>query len=91
MTWSKRFDVPVKLPNGGRIETLDQARRYLLELPEADHSEMVGIAAEALVMAAEGRGPMMHANVGIANVVYGPRQRPHTPRQKSAKTYRILK
>jgi hypothetical protein len=52
-------------------------RRYLLKVPESKYTEeAMGVAAEALVMAAEGRGPMMHANVGIARVAYRPKKLP---------------
>jgi hypothetical protein len=73
VSWSKRFDVPIVLPDGSKLQTLADARRHLLALPKRDHDRPdVGAAIEALLMAAEGRGPMMHANAGIARVVYGP-------------------
>ncbi len=71
--WKKRFDVPIVLPGGSKVVTLDEARRYLLALPTARHKDADVVAAiDAVLMAAEGRGPVMHANVGIARVVNGP-------------------
>jgi hypothetical protein len=75
VTWSHRFDVPIKLPNGKRIETLDDARKYLLAIPKKKWTPTVGAAIEAVIMAANGEGPMMHANKGVALVVYGPNPR----------------
>lgn len=86
MSWSKRFHVPIKLPNGSTIATLDQARRFLLALPEARHrDDDVAAAIEAVMMAAEGRGPVLHANTGIARVVYGEPQIPEPDPSKEKK------
>ncbi len=74
--WSRRFDVPVNLPNGKQIVTLSDARKYLLAIPKAKQDAAVEAAVEAVLMAAEGRGPTMHANAGVARVVYGPRPPP---------------
>jgi hypothetical protein len=72
VSWSKRFDVPIVLSNGKSLSTLADARQHLLALPKRRHEATdVSTAIEALMMAAEGRGPMMHANAGIARVVFG--------------------
>lgn len=88
--WSRRFDVPINLPNGKQIVTLDDARKYLLAIPKAKQTELVGTAVEAVLMAAEGRGPLLHANVGIGRVVYGPKP-PREPRKKAVKKFRIVR
>jgi hypothetical protein len=84
VSWSQRFDTPITLPNGGQLATLGEARAYLLRIPTADYTEAMGLAAETLLMAAENRGPMMHANKAMALVVYGapeiPEPRPSTTR-----------
>jgi hypothetical protein len=74
--WSREFDVPIVLHNGKKLLTLDDGRQHLLKIPKSKYTEAIGAAAEALVMAAEHRGPMMHANVGVARVVYGPKKIP---------------
>lgn len=85
-SWSRRFDVPIALPDGSKIATLDQARRYLLALPNHRHGdEDVKAAVEALMMAAEGRGPLMHANAGIGRVVNGPPKIPEPRPSKETK------
>jgi hypothetical protein len=90
--WSRRFDVPVILPDGKRLASLADARQYLLTIPQADYTDAIGVAAEALVMAAEGHWPIMLANAGIARVVHGPRpiagSKPS--RRKRAKKYGII-
>ena len=84
--WKKRFDVPIGLPDGTKIATLDQARRYLLALPEARHRDAdVSAAIEAVLMAAEGRGPVMHANAGIGRIVNGPPKIPEARPSKEKK------
>jgi hypothetical protein len=46
--------------------TLRDAADYITKLPKADqqHDEWQ-TAIEALIMAAEGRGPLMHARIGV--------------------------
>jgi hypothetical protein len=93
VSWDFRFDVPVILPNGKQLLTLGDARQHLLTIPKAEYSDALGHAAEALVMAAERRGPIMHANAALARLVYGPRPIPeptaskqiHWGRQKLAR------
>jgi hypothetical protein len=66
MTWQREFDEPIPLPNGRALETLSDARAYILRLKKADQcSEPWQTAVEALLMAAEGRGPMMPARIGV--------------------------
>lgn len=85
-SWSKRFDVPISLPDGTTIKTLGDARQHLLALPKARHKDAdVATAIEAMLMAAEGRGPVLHANAGIARVVYGPPRIPEPDPSKEKK------
>ena len=72
MSWSRAFDKPVALPRGGSITTLSEARDYLLKIPKKrQKSEAVETALDAVLAAAEGRGPMMHANVAMYQLVHG--------------------
>ncbi len=67
-----RFDQPIILPSGEKLETLADARRHILKLPKTHHGQQAWQAAiEALLMAAEKRGPVMHANVGVHQAVHG--------------------
>ncbi|WP_338633263.1 hypothetical protein [Afipia carboxidovorans] len=73
MRWSTILDKEIVPPDGSRpIRTLADARDYLLSLPKARHAdEDVQAAVEALLMAANGTGPTLHATAGIGTVVHG--------------------
>jgi len=72
VSWKARLLKPIIPAKGKPILTLDDARKYLLSLPEARHSEpSVQAATQAVLMAAEGHGPIMHAHMGMAELVYG--------------------
>ena len=58
------------LPGGRRLVTLQDAARYLMKLPEESRESSVGKAAGvALIMAAEDRGPLMFAHVGMLRLI----------------------
>jgi hypothetical protein len=64
--WSRRFEDPIPLPRGHQLVTLKDAADYITRLPKAEHeSQQWQAATEALIMAAEGRGPLMHARIGV--------------------------
>jgi hypothetical protein len=66
MPWSTLFEDPIVLPDGKQLLTLQQAADYILKLPKGEQKLPAWQAAtEALIMAAEGRGPMLHARVGM--------------------------
>jgi hypothetical protein len=66
MPWSTPFEDPIMLPNGKTILTLQQAADYILKMPKAEQNQPAWQAAtEPLIMAAEGRGPMVHVPVGM--------------------------
>jgi len=72
MRWSVAFDKEIVPPDGRPIRTLADARDYLLKLPKSRQSdENVQAAIEALLMAADGTGPTLHATAGIGRVVHG--------------------
>lgn len=81
MSWSARFIDPIELPGGGKLKTLSDARAYLLKLPKARHGDgAVQTAIECVMMAAEGRGPMMHAEAALHQMLHGrPVQPPPDP------------
>lgn len=78
MGWSTPLDRTFVPEKGKPIKTLADARDYLLKLPKSRHKEgIVQTAVEAVLMAAEGRGPVLHATAGIGLVLNG-RNRLHS-------------
>lgn len=87
MAWSDRLIRPVVPPDGRPIVTLSDARAYILALPKSRHNEpLVNDAIEVIMMAAEGRGPMLLAQSAVAHVVHGPPQ--PTPAEKRSRPWR---
>jgi hypothetical protein len=66
MPWSRAFEDPIPLPRDRQLVTLLDAGIYINELPKADQQlDEWQVAIEALLMAAEDRGPLMHARIGM--------------------------
>jgi hypothetical protein len=64
--WSKPFEDPIELPDGRKLLTLKNAADYIMKLPKAEQKhEKWQTAVEMLITAAEGRGPLMHARIGV--------------------------
>jgi hypothetical protein len=60
------FEDPITLPDGRTLSTLRDAASYLMALPgKTRQSDEWQAAIEALLMAAENRGPLMHARIGM--------------------------
>jgi hypothetical protein len=71
MPWSRRFEDPIPLPRGRQFVTLKDAA-YIMKLPKAEqYLPEWQAATEALLMAAEDRGPLMHARVGMMLALHG--------------------
>jgi hypothetical protein len=82
--WSSQFEDPVDLPRGGRLVTLKSAAGYIMKLPKAEQNLTEWQAAtEALIMAAEGRGPLMHARVGMLRALNRNVERVFNPDRKN--------
>ena len=72
MSWSAPLIKTFASPQGKPIKTLANARDYLLKLPKSRHAEDdVQAAIEAVLMAAGGRGSVLHATAGIGLVLKG--------------------
>jgi hypothetical protein len=72
MPWSRHFDKPIQPLKGNAIATLKDAAAYILKLPKSEQqSPEWQAAAEAVMMAAEDRGPLMHAHVGMMLALHG--------------------
>lgn len=83
MSWSKRFDPEIPLPDGGALRTLAEARDYILALPVADQQQTpVQTAAHVVLAAAEQDGPMFFARIGVSKVV-GRNDPPALPRPRN--------
>ena len=64
--WSRPFEDPIELADGRELLTLKNAADYIRKLPKAEQKhEKWQTAVEVLIMAAEGRGPLMHARIGM--------------------------
>jgi hypothetical protein len=58
MPWSARFDDPIPLPRGRQLAMLEDAGRYIMRLPKAEHEAAERQAAmEALILVATSGGP----------------------------------
>ena len=66
MSWKRRFDDPIVLPDGRKLVTLLDAATYATKLPkkEANTAEWQA-AMEALILVAELGGPTMFARIGL--------------------------
>jgi hypothetical protein len=66
MSWDRRFDNPVPLPRGGPARTFRDAADYIRKLPKEEHDRPEWrLAVQMLIDAAENRGPMLFARMGI--------------------------
>jgi hypothetical protein len=66
MSWSRAFHVPIPLPDGRMLCTLRDAGDYIQALPRAKLKQPEWqIAAEMLLAAVEGSGPLMFAEIAM--------------------------
>jgi hypothetical protein len=74
------------LPSGwaqARDVTLRDAADYIVTLPKAEQNlEAWQTAIEALIMAAEDRGPLMHARIGVLRALNRNVERVFNPSRK---------
>jgi hypothetical protein len=73
MPWSAPFDEPIRLRDGRKLATLQQAADYIMKLPEdVQRQERWQIAVENLINAAEsGGGWLMFARIGVMRALNG--------------------
>lgn len=93
VTWSRRFDDPIPLPDGRELVTLRDAGEYIAGLPIAEqHRQHWRTATETLLMAAERGGIVMLANIAMRQALaHGKPEPTPEPRRKRAKSYRIIR
>jgi hypothetical protein len=66
VSWDRPFDQPVPLPSGPPARTLRDAANFITKLPKAEHdSPEWRLAVHMLIEAAEDRGPMLFARMGL--------------------------
>ncbi len=81
MSWKTELIRPIVPPKGKPIITLSDARDYILKLPKSRHDDPIVLAGtEAVLMAAEGRGPIFTAQAGVAQIVHGPQKPLNRPK-----------
>lgn len=72
MTWSRAFDDPIPFPSGKPLRTLREAASYIQALPKPEqHSPRWQAAVQCLIMAAEDRGPSLHARIAMLRALNG--------------------
>ena len=83
MSWERSFDQPVPLPSGPPARTLRDAANYIKKLPKSEHDTPEWrLAIQMLIDAAEDRGPMLFAKMGILRAINGDIERVFTPDSK---------
>jgi len=83
--WSP-FDDPYPATGRRDLVTLRDAGAYIAALPKTkQQSPEWQAATKALIMAAEDRGPLMHAHVGMMLALHGAKPIPeHNPSKEKA-------
>jgi hypothetical protein len=83
MSWSRAFEDPIPLSRGRQLVTLKDAAAYIMKLPKGEqHLEEWQAATEALMMAAEDCGPLMHARIGMLRALNRHVERVFDPSRK---------
>ena len=87
MSWDRPFHQPVPLPGGPPAQTLRDAAGYIrkLPLPERDCQEW-RLVMQMLIDAAEDRGPMLFARMGIVRALEAHAERALNPERQSSGT-----
>jgi hypothetical protein len=64
--WKRRFDDPIPLPRGRQLVTIEDAAKYIQNLPKAEQQiDEWQAAVEALLLVVENNGPTMMARIGV--------------------------
>jgi hypothetical protein len=70
MSWDRPFPQPVPLPDGPPAQTLRDAASYIRRLSPAERDcQQWRLAVKMLIEAAEDRGPMLFAHMGIVRAL----------------------
>jgi len=83
--WSRGFDDPIPLPDGGELRTVRDAGNFIAKLPKREHDAPAWLAAiQALMLVVEHGGDTMLPRIGIMRALY-PNETVPKPRKKSKK------
>jgi hypothetical protein len=81
--WQRPLEDPILLPRGRRLVTLEDCARYMMKLPKAERDLPEWLTAgEPVIMAAEHRGPLLHARVGVLRALNRNVERVFNPDRK---------
>jgi hypothetical protein len=87
LSWSDEFEDPIP-----GLRTLQDAADHILKLSKAQEQlPHWQTAVEALIMAAEGRGPLLHARVGMLRAMNHGKERVFSDRKETHWGKRKLK
>jgi hypothetical protein len=90
--WKRRFNEPIKLPNGKTLITLKHAGTFIMKLPKTEHEAPEWqTAMEALILVATLGGPTMFARIGVMRALNLHCQPVLGPRSKRLKAHRIVR
>jgi hypothetical protein len=82
MSWDRPFAQPVPLPKGPPAQTLRDAADYIRNLPQSERDRQEWrLAIQMLIDAAEDRGPMLFARMGIVRALEASVQTTLSPEQ----------
>jgi len=94
LSWSRRFEDPVRLSDGRELLTLRNAADHIQKLPAVEaRREQWQTAIGILIAAAEQRDFLMHARIAMLRAINfrRPRPAPAPRRRKAAKVYRVIR
>jgi hypothetical protein len=85
LSWKRRFDDPIGLPDGRKLVTVQEAGTYITKLPKAEHEAPEWQAAmDALILVATLGGPTMFARIGMMRALNRDIERVFDPSRKGA-------
>jgi hypothetical protein len=90
VSWSLKLDDPITLAKGKAVQTLCDAADHITALPrqiaELDHWQT---AIACLIAAAEGKGPIVTARIGVIRALSAAQRKPlATPMRKDGQVER---
>jgi hypothetical protein len=91
--WRRLFQDPITLPDGLELARLEDAARFIYNLPRVDQESLHWqLAIETLINAADGRDFLMHARIAVLKALNQSKPDPTTaPRRKVAKKFKIVR